>query len=46
MLVEEHYIDRDHMEDHSVFYSRNLYPYSNFCRRVHFFTIAARSSGV
>jgi hypothetical protein len=37
LLVEEHYIDRDHMEDHSVFYSRNLFPYSNYCRRVHFF---------
>jgi hypothetical protein len=46
MLIEEHYIDRDHMEDHSVFYSRNLYPYSNFCRRVHFFTIPAAQVAV
>jgi hypothetical protein len=37
VAVEAHYIDRDHMEDHSVFYSRNLYPYANSCRRLHFF---------
>ena len=37
VVVEEHYIDRDYMEDHSIFYSKNLYPYPNFCRRVHFF---------
>lgn len=35
--VESHYIDRDYIEDHSAFYSKNLYPYSNSCRRVHFF---------
>jgi hypothetical protein len=39
VVVEQHYIDRDHMEDHSVFYSKSLYPYPNFCRRVHFFRI-------
>ena len=25
------------MEDHSVFYSKNLFPYPNSCRRLHFF---------
>jgi hypothetical protein len=39
VVVEEHYIDRDHMEDHSVFYSKSLYPYPNFCRRIHFFSL-------
>jgi hypothetical protein len=39
VLIERHYIDRDYMEDHSVFYSRNLYPYSNWCQRVHFFSL-------
>lgn len=39
VVVEEHYIDRDHMEDHSVFYSKSLYPYPNFCCRVHFFSL-------
>ena len=38
VLVESHYIDRHYMEDYSVFYSRNLYPFENFCRRLHFFT--------
>jgi len=27
------------MEDHSVFYSRNLYPYPNWCQRAHFFSV-------
>lgn len=39
ILIERHYIDRDYMEDHSVFYSRNLYPYGNWCQRVHFFRL-------
>jgi hypothetical protein len=37
VAIERHYIDRDYMEDHSVFYSRNLFPYPNSCMRVHFF---------
>lgn len=36
-VVEDHYIDKDYMEEHSVFYSKSLYPYENYCRRVHFF---------
>jgi len=39
LVVESHYIDRDYMEDYSVFYSKSLYPYSNYCRRIHFFAI-------
>jgi hypothetical protein len=39
IAIERVYIDRDYIEDHSIFYARNFYPYSNFCRRVHFFTI-------
>lgn len=35
--IESHYIDRDYIEDHSAFYSKNLYPYRNSCQRVHFF---------
>src|SRR5438045_7509263 len=37
IVCETHYIDRDYIEDHSVFYSRNLFPYKNYCRRLHFF---------
>lgn len=38
--VESHYIDRDHIEDHSVFYSKTLFPYTNYCRRIHFFSVS------
>jgi len=37
VLVEGHYVDRDHIEDHSLFYSRSFADYSNACRRLHFF---------
>ena len=40
-VVEGHYIDRDYMEDHSVFYSKNLYHYKNSCTRIHFFSLDA-----
>ncbi len=40
IAIESHYIDRDHMEDHSVFYSKSLFPYVNYCRRVHFFSVS------
>lgn len=39
IAVERLYIDRDYMEDHSVFYSKSLHPYSNRCQRVHFFAL-------
>lgn len=38
LAIESHYVDRDHMEDHSVFYSRSLQSFENFCKRVHFFS--------
>ena len=41
VVVENRYIDRDYMEDHSVFYSKSLHPYKNYCQRVHFFSIGA-----
>lgn len=37
IAIENVYIDRDYIEDHSVFYSKNLFPYTNYCKRVHFF---------
>jgi len=36
--IERRYTDRDYIEDHSAFYSRNLFSYVNFCDRIHFFT--------
>jgi hypothetical protein len=38
VVVESHYVDRDYMEEHSVFYSRALAGVPNYCQRVHFFT--------
>jgi len=38
VIEEEHYIDRDHIEDHSVFYALNFVSYKNSCRRLHFFS--------
>jgi hypothetical protein len=40
IAIESHYIDRDYMEDHSVFYSKSLFSYKNSCRRIHFFSVA------
>ena len=37
VLVEAEYIDRDYIEDHSIFYSRNRQSLPNYCTRVHFF---------
>lgn len=41
VVIENRYVDRDYMEDHSVFYSKCFHPYSNFCKRVHFFSKSA-----
>lgn len=41
VLIEPAYIDRDHIEDHSVFYSKSLVQYSNRCIRLCFFTLGA-----
>jgi hypothetical protein len=44
ILVERDYIDRDYMEDHSVFYSRSLQPFRNRCQRVHFFATDSQTA--
>jgi hypothetical protein len=44
IAVEEHYIDRDFIEDYSAFYSRNLTEFPNYCRRVHFFSLDKRAA--
>jgi len=36
-VIEQHYIDRDYMEEHSVFYSKDLRSSANYCKRIHFF---------
>src|SRR4051812_1272681 len=37
VVTESHYIDRDYIQDVSLFYSRSLRNYPNFCQRLHFF---------
>jgi len=39
VVIERYYIDRDFMDDYSAFYSTNLYPYPNWCQRIHFFSL-------
>ncbi len=40
-IVEEtHYVDRDYIEDLTLFYGKSLRNYPNFCRRFHFLTTA------
>jgi hypothetical protein len=40
LVVETHYIDRDHIDDSALFYVRNLRSYPNHCKRIHFFSQA------
>src|SRR5437867_12174242 len=37
VLIEGEYVDRDYMQDHSVFYSTSFAQYPPVCRRLHFF---------
>jgi hypothetical protein len=37
VLVEDEYIDRDYMQDHSAFYAASFAKYKSSCHRVHFF---------
>jgi hypothetical protein len=41
IVIERHYIDRDYMEEHGVFYSRSLAEPPNYCERLHFFRTPA-----
>ncbi len=38
VLIEDHYIDRDYVEDMAVFYVRSLRAYPPYCQRMHFFS--------
>lgn len=38
VVSEDHYIDRDYIEDFSLFHARSLRDYPNYCSRLHFFT--------
>lgn len=41
VVIEEHYIDRDYIDDHSYFYSKNLSDPVNYCSRAFFFSSTA-----
>ena len=38
IVHERHYIDRHYIADFSLFYSRSLRAYPNYCQRLHFFS--------
>ncbi len=38
VVEEAHYVDRDYIEDLSLFHARSLRNYPNYCRRLHFFS--------
>src|SRR6266481_2344218 len=38
VVIEDHYVDRDYIDDVALFYSRSLRAYPNYCYRLHFFS--------
>lgn len=38
MAIENQYVDRDYLNDYSVYYVKCFKPYDRFCKRIHFFT--------
>jgi hypothetical protein len=40
VVIEDHYVDRDYIDDMALFYSRSLRAYPNYCYRLHFFATA------
>ena len=38
VLTEDHYVDRDYVEDMAIFYARSLRAYPPYCQRMHFFS--------
>ncbi len=40
ILVEEEYIDKDHLEDYSFYYVKSFHHYDRICKRVHFFDVS------
>ena len=44
IAVESHYIDRDFIEEFSIFYAKNLGHIPNYCQQVHFFRLVAHQA--
>ncbi len=40
IVVEQHYLDGDYLEDFAAYYVRCFKPYERVCKRLHFFSIA------
>jgi hypothetical protein len=40
IVIEDHYVDRDYIDDVALFYARSLRAYPNYCYRLHFFAEA------
>jgi hypothetical protein len=38
IVAESHYLDRDYVHDHALFYAKSFRSYPNFCTRLHFFS--------
>lgn len=39
ILLEEHYVDRDHLHDHGAYHAGSLQTETSRCRRMHFFRV-------
>ncbi len=37
VLIEDHYVDRDYVEDMAIFHVRSLCAYPPYCQRIHSF---------
>lgn len=37
-VVEKEYVDKDYLEDYSLYYARCFKKYERFCKRIHFFS--------
>lgn len=37
LIAEQHYVDRDYLEDYGHYFSRNFHPPRSHCGRIHFF---------
>lgn len=38
VIIEQHYVDRDYVEDFAIFYARSLRAYPPYSQRMHFFS--------
>jgi hypothetical protein len=46
ILVEDHYVDRDYLEDFAAYHVRAFYPYRRHCARLHFFGMQLKEDDI